>query len=358
MPDKKNIPVNKGHFELETPERIKAFQDKMSAGWEEEYLEYRRLWDELPARQEVRDYPLLVDLELADICNLQCPMCPIRTKDFKKKRTPGFMDTSLAKKIIDEVAGKIFALRVSWIGESTLHPDFLEIISYASKKGIKEIAFLTNGLKMKLSFFKEVAKVGADWITWSIDGMGETYEAIRKPLKFENVLENLRNIKKFKDENGLEKPVIKIQTVWPAIRENPSAFYNLLSPLVDLVAFNPLIDYLHKDNDIVYVDNFICPQPYQRVVVASDGRACMCSSDDFVERPIGDANRQSIYDIWHGEKVESYRRIHKQEEGFLTLECCAKCFYPRKTEVSETATVNGQEILIENYINRKQEVGE
>lgn len=353
-----NIPVNKGQSELEPPERMQEFQEKMSSGWGNEYYEYRKLWDDLPQQRRVSEYPLLVDLELSDICNLQCPMCVTRTDRFAQKRRKGFMDSGLAKKIIDEVAGKVFALRVSWIGESTLHPDFIDIINHAKYRGIKEIAFLTNGKTLDMELFKKIACAGATWITVSVDGLGDEYNAIRKPLVFEDTLEKLRKIKEFKDKRKLIKPVIKIQGVWPAIRGNPSAYYNTLAPFVDLVAYNPLIDYLHKDQGIVFEENFVCPQLYQRVVVASDGRASMCSSDDYVDLPVGDANEQSIYEIWHGDALNKMRKVHLRKDGFLQLEPCRICFYPRKTEINETAIINGRTIYIENYINRKQNIGE
>lgn len=357
MSDQKNTPVNKGHFELDTEERTREFYHKLSQGWSEEYYEYRRLWSELPATQKVREYPLLVDLELADICNLKCPMCPTTTDEFKDKRRKGLMDVNLAKKIIDEIAGKVFALRLSWIGESTLHPQFIELIEYAKERGIQEVAFLTNGFKLDLDYFKKLVDAGADWITISIDGIGDMYSKIRKPLVFEDIYQKLKDIKQYKDENNLIKPVIKIQAIWPSIKEDPSLYYNMIAPYVDLVAYNPLIDYLHQDDDIVYVDNFACPQHYQRVVIASNGQASMCSSDDFVDHPIGDANTQSIYDIWHGEAFQKMRDIHLKKDGFKSIKACKNCFYPRATENSEKAMVNDREIFIENYINRKQEIG-
>ncbi len=358
MSENKYIPVNKGHFDLDTDERVEGFGKKLSIGWEEDYYEYRRLWNELPTTKTVRDYPLLVDLELADVCNLDCPMCPTTTKEFKDKRRKGLMDKALAKKIIDEVAGKIYCMRLSWIGESTLHPDFIEILAYAKQKGIPEVAFLTNASKLNIEYFSKIANAGADWITISIDGLDEEYNKIRKPLTFVDTLQKLKDIKKYKDENGLVKPVIKIQTVWPAIRENPTKYYNTIAPNVDLVAYNPLIDYLHKDEDIVYVDNFSCPQHYQRVVVASNGQACMCSSDDFVDHPVGDTNHQTIHEIWHGEAFTNARETHAKKDGFLSMKACKNCFYPRATEINEEAMVDGRKVLVENYINRKQKIGE
>ena len=101
--NKKYTPVNKGHsYDLETEERLNEFKRKLSTGWEDEYKEYRRLWEELPNKRKVRDYPLLVDLETVSRCNLKCPMCPTITQEFLDKRvTPfkrGQMNLDLANK--------------------------------------------------------------------------------------------------------------------------------------------------------------------------------------------------------------------------------------------------------------------
>lgn len=356
------IPINKGHFDLEPPERAAEFSAKLGRGWETGYAEYRRLWEELPKTFVVRDYPLLVDLELSSRCNLTCPMCPTITDEFIAKRvTPfkkGNLDFSLIKKIIDEIAGKVFALRLSWVGEPTLHPKLADAVRYAKAKGIPEVSFLTNGTKLKLKYFAQLVEAGADWITISVDGLGENYNRIRKPLRFDETLAKIRAISEYKRERGLEKPVIKIQGVWPAVRDQADEFYNTFEPIVDLIAFNPLIDYLHRDKDIIYVDGFSCPQYYQRLVISSNGKAAMCSNDDNVDVVVGDAFTQSIHDIWHGEKMSALRALHREPDGFKKIPSCARCYYPRKTAPDEEAVINGRLIHIENYINRKQTIGE
>ena len=358
----RHVPVNKGHFfDLETPERVSAFYAKLSRGWENEYKEYRRLWESLPASGEVRDYPLLVDLETVSRCNLKCPMCPTVTDEFELKRVipfkKGQLKYDLIKKVIKEVAGKVYSLRLSWIGEPTLHPKLVDAVRLAKQSGIKEISFLTNGYRLHLEYFIKLAEAGVDLITISIDGMGDTYNQIRAPLKFDETLKKLQDISDYKKKNNLEKPLIKIQGVWPAIKEDPEGFYNTFSPIVDLIAFNPLIDYLHNDKNIIYEDNFACPQHYQRVVIGSNGKAAMCSSDDFMDIDIGDIAEQTVHEIWHGKKFDEVRKIHQNEDGFKSLKPCKNCFYPRKAMADEEATINRRVIRIENYINRAQIVG-
>lgn len=356
--DEKYIPINKGHFDLDTVERTNMFSEKLAEGWKNEYKEYRTKWVELPKKREIIEYPLLVDLELASACNLKCPMCYTITDEFKEKVKKGFMDFELFKKIVDEIAGKVFALRLSLRGEATLHKNFIDCIKYAKEKGIKEVSTLTHGGKLELEFFKKCVEAGIDWFTISIDGVDEEYNKIRKPLKFNDTLRRLQDIKKYKDENNLVKPVIKVQGIWPAIRPNPTKYYEMIAPLVDLVSYNPLIDYLRKDNEIVYEENFACPQLYQRIVVGSDGQVMMCSNDEDGEEIIGNAYDESIYSIWHGEKLNKIRYIHNQRDGFKTMAVCKACYYPRKMIPDEPAKVGNREIIVENYINRKQNAGE
>jgi len=352
------VPVNKGHFELDTEERSRAFHEKLGRGWEEEYQEYRSCWEVLPRERRVCDYPILVDVELASSCNLACPMCYTTTDYFEQNVKRKLMKWDLFRKVVDEVVGNVYALRLSWRGESTLHRRFVDAVKYAKDRGIKEVSFLTNGSKLDLDLFKRLVDAGADWITVSFDGLGEEYNKVRKPLVYEETLEKLRAAMEYKRENGIEKPVIKVQGVWPAIRKDPEAYYKTMREVSDLVAFNPIIDYLGKDGDILYEESFSCPQLYERVFVSSTGEVMMCNSDEYGEQIIGDAWKQTIHEIWHGEKLTRMRELHAKPRGFLEVLICKRCYYPRKTHVDESAVVEGRIIHIENYINRRQEIGE
>ena len=354
---KRFVPINKGNYVMETEEREALFEKYRAKGWEKEYAEYRKNWAEYPKNQYVPEYPLLVDIELSSLCNLKCPMCYTITEEFKKKVQTQLMDYTLFTKIVDEIANKVPAVRLSLRGEATLHPRFIDCIRYCKEKGIGEVSFLTNGSKLTKEYVTQIIEAGADWITISIDGIGEQYENIRKPLIFQETLQKIKEIYQIKQEKNFVKPVIKVQGIWPAIKENPSEYYNTFAPYVDQVAFNPLIDYLDKDEDIVYEEGFSCPQLYQRLVVGSDGKVLLCSNDEEGLQIIGDVSSSSIYDIWHGEKLNKIRNLH-QEERYKEIDVCRKCYLPRATEESEHAMVNDREIIIKNYVNRKQEIGE
>jgi len=350
------VPINKGNYSMDTPEREAAFEANRGYGWEAEYAAYRAKWSDYAKQQHVAEYPLLVDIELSSVCNLHCPMCYTITDEFAVKVNTTRMDWNLYTKIIDEIGGKVPAIRLSLRGEATLHKRFVDCIRYAKEHGIREVSALTHGGKLTLPFFKEIAAAGIDWITISIDGVGETYERIRKPLKFDEMLANIKAISAYKRENSLRRPVIKVQGIWPAIRENPKRYYDTFSPYVDLVAFNPLIDYLGNDGNIEYLENFTCPQQYQRLVIGADGLVMKCSNDEENQEVVGDIRRESVQEVWRGEKLEAVRALHKQSRGFMESAVCRRCYLPRKT-TEEQAEIDGRSFIVRNYTLRIQVVG-
>jgi radical SAM protein with 4Fe4S-binding SPASM domain len=352
-------PINKGQFTLETPEREKAFESNRSYGVEQAYRENRFQWEAYPRTQHVADYPLHVDIELSSICNLKCPMCYTITEQFKSKVNTGLMDFQLFKKIVDECASaKVFSIRLSLRGESFLHPRIVDCVAYAKNQGIKEVSTLTNGLRLDEKMFTEVMAAGIDWITISFDGLEETYEKIRRPAKFQRAVEKIANYAKLKRSAGRRKPVIKIQSVLPAIQDDPDAFYAVFAPISDLVSANPLIDYLQNDDSgsIIFEDNFCCPQIFQRLVVGADGLAMMCANDEENEHVVGDLNYESLHQIWQGEVYQRARETHKSHNGVQEYAICRKCYLPRKTE-KKVVHVEGRELIAENYLKRSQIIG-
>lgn len=355
--NKQIIPINKGNYSMDTSERERLFEKYRGEGWEEGYKEYRNNWTRCAREKIVLDYPLLVDIELSSVCNLHCPMCYTITDEFACNVHRGLMPFSLYKKIIDEIAGKVPAIRLSLRGEPTLNPDFIKCIHYAKRAGIKEVSSLTNASTLTKEFSEKMLLAGLDWLTISIDGIGEEYEKIRVPLKFEETIQKLEDIKDLKKRYEVHRPVIKVQGIWPSVKPHVEEYYSILKPITDLVAFNPLIDYLDNDDNIIYDEDFGCPQLYQRLVIGEDGKVMVCSNDENGRMCIGDVNKQSVFEIWHGNELTKMREMHSKIGGFREYELCKLCYLPRKTEDNEVAYVDGREFIIKNYIGRSQEIG-
>jgi radical SAM protein with 4Fe4S-binding SPASM domain len=284
-------------------------------------------------------------------------MCYTTTDEFKSDVNRGSMNFDLFKKLIDEsVKYNLYSIRLSLRGEAFLNPHIYDMIKYAKEKGIKEVSTLTHGGHVDEDKFKKLIKLGLDWLTISFDGIGEMYEKIRTPLKFNDQVNKIKKFQEIKKQEGVKKPVIKVQTIWPAISKNPKEFYDIFNPITDQIASNPLIDWLFNDTDIEYEENFTCPQLWERMVIGSDGRVMLCANDEIGAHIVGDVNNESIYDIWHGKKMKNAREIHIKHLGVKEINICKNCSLPRKTKKDFTKLDN-RTISIDNYINRSQSIG-
>ena len=99
----------------------------------------------------------------------------------------------------------------------------------------------------------------------------------------------------------------------------------------DQIGANPLIDYSHKALDSEFIENFTCPVSWQRLVIGSDGKVLLCSQDEYGMAIVGDANKESIYEIWHGKKLNDARESHLKKMGVEEVSPCKLCPLPRKT---------------------------
>ena len=343
--------INKGQIRLSDRKTNFSFEMNRSKGHFFSYILNRLRWHIYPRVHHVSNFPDHIDIEISSTCNLSCPMCYTITDEFKEKVNVGLMDINLFKKLIDECKKfKPYSIRISFRGEAFIHPNIFEMIEYARNAGIKEISSLTHGGMLDETKFRKLIDLKLDWLTISFDGLGEEYNRIRAPNIFEEQVEKIRRFSEIKKELKVVKPLIKIQTISSAIESNAMDFYNVFSDISDQIASNPLIDFSHTVIDDNYLEHFTCPQPWQRLVVGSDGNAMMCSMDEIGTYIVGNLNDNSIYDVWHGKKMQKAREIHLKELGVKELPPCKWCLYPRKTN-SKNIPVGDRNVSSYNYSN-------
>jgi len=350
------VKINQDQVHLSRWKRFQ-FNWRRGSGHFSAYLQNRFRWYVYPRLRYVPDFLDPVDVELSAACDMVCPMCYTVTEEFDQSVKKKLMSFDLFKKIVNECTRYgCYSIRLSLRGEPFLNKHIVEMIRYAKKAGIKEVSTLTNGLRLGPAMFKEIMEAGLDWLTISFDGMGKTYEEIRAPARFQEAVEKIKAYKRIKDEAGSVKPVIKIQPVWPSIKDCAREFYDLFESYVDHIASNPLVDYLRKDTDIEYWENFTCPVLYQRLVIGSDGKILLCSNDEMGAHPLGDANTDSLFDVWHGARMEEARAIHRRHRGVELLEPCKHCYLPRKTQ-RVLEKMGDAYFPVEKLINRPDVVG-
>jgi radical SAM protein with 4Fe4S-binding SPASM domain len=308
-----------------------------------EYFDYRKKWKEYPEKRIVKDFPLHLDIESTNNCNLRCIMCG---RNFMKEKL-GRIDFKLFKKIIDEGAKyNLPSIKLNYRGEPLLHPKISEMVKYAKEKGIIEVQFNTNGFLLSEKKAKELIRAGLDRIIFSFDGATKkTYEKIRRGSNFERVVDNIKNLVALRNKMKLERPLVRVQMV--KMKENgkeAEKFIEMWQPVANRVGLikerNPLGS--KKKNK-----GFACPQIWQRLMICWDGEVRMCCGDWYGEVVLGNVKKEKIHDIWHSEKLKKIRKLHA-ENNFNKIPVCAKC------EINTPRADKELEKLAEKY-NKNQE---
>lgn len=265
-------------------------------------------------------FPPHIDIEPTMLCNMKCSMCFQQHLDISKE---GYLDFELYKKIVDECSiNRLYSIRLCHRGEPLMHPRIVDMVKYAKDKGIKEVFTLTNGLLLEEQLIKRLYAAGLDWLQLSIDGTYDVYEKIRKPARFEDIYSKVKLLHKIRKQQGRLRPILWIQSLWSSVKHNPEEFINLFAPYVDKIAFHVDFDYeqrFRKD------PNFICYRLWHRMMIMADGVVPMCNSDFLKDEIIGDIRKQSIKEIWNGEKLKRIRKLNLKRRRLELAPCATKC---------------------------------
>ena len=156
--------------------------------------------------------PPEVNIETTSICNARCIMCPIDKLDRPKKS----MDMALFKRVVDDcVATGVKCLKLHNYGEPLLTLGFKEMLRYIRTRssGI-DIQFSSNGSLLDDRWARILVQEKVNRVHITIDGLRkETYEKIRIGLKYETVVNNIRNFVRLKKQLRVKYPEIYVEFI-------------------------------------------------------------------------------------------------------------------------------------------------
>lgn len=284
-----------------------------------EYIEYRRCWEEYPANFVVRDFPLHLDIESTNRCNLRCTFCD--KLPVMRKNQIGDMNFDLYKKIIDEGSEKgLYGVKLSYRGESLLHKKISEMVSYAKNKGIIDVYFNSNGMLLSEDMSLRLLDAGLDRISISIEGTDPiSFEKERRGAKFSTIKNNIINLIELRNRKQSSCPKVRIQTVaLPGL--DLESYKKYWAAYCDEVA---AIDYKDASARNVNINDsdWACPQLWQRMTIEWDGTIMPCNNDDLRSLSPGNVNEKSVEDCWHAAVVEKARALHRNGQSHLLASC-------------------------------------
>lgn len=256
------------------------------------------------------------------------------------------LNHEMFRKLIDELAPTLSWLTFYFQGEPYLHPEFTDMVAYASSKNIYT-ATSTNAHFLTPASAERTVRSGLDRLIISIDGTTQdSYTSYRVGGSLSKVLEGTRNIVEAKKALKSRTPHVVFQflVVAPNEHQIPEVYRMARAYGVDQVVLktaqiydfqggSPLIPkqdrysrYRQKPDGTWEIKNRLddhCWKMWQSCVVTWDGKVVPCCFDKDAHFVLGNINDQSFTDIWYGEAYDRFRRsvLNARSE----IEMCRNC---------------------------------
>ena len=297
------------------------------------FEEYREFWNEVQSAAFLTEFPLHLDIELTSICNLKCKMC-WQANDPDKIEF-GMMSEILFKKIIDEgVKNGLCAIKLQSRGEAMMHPKIFEFSKYAKDQGVIDIHLTTNGtLFLKQDKIQDLFKSGIDKLIFSYDeGHEESIKEIYKnKKKIPNIINIFNKISEIKNEKKMKKPLLVVQTFLSdnEKKEEKIKEINQLFKNVDNINLNQLWNSMPLEESLPGLKKNYefhpCSYLWSRMLVFWNGNVVPCCrdyEDKFFK--IGNANNDTIKDIWLSKEFMKLREMHLKGSR-IQIPICHNC---------------------------------
>lgn len=302
---------------------------------------YFAKWTKQPIQ---RGLPFNISFEPTTSCNLGCPECPSGLKNFT--RPTGQLEIDFYKKTLDEIGNHLMYLYFYFQGEPYMHPQFLQLVKYASQKKIYTVTstnahFLTERKAM------ETVESGLDRILISIDGTTQqTYEQYRIGGSLQKVIDGAKNLVEARKKMNSKTPYIIFQFL--VVKPNQHQIEDLqklaatigvdevklkTAQVYDFENGNDLIPtierysrYRNTGNGKYRIKNNLlnhCWKLWHSTVITWDGKIVPCCFDKDAQYQLGDLKTKSFAEIWQSDLYRSFRsKILKSRKE---IDICTNC---------------------------------
>lgn len=308
-------------------------------------LKVEREYKEKKSFLESRPYYFYVDI--GNICNLRCPLCPTGTQSDKRKR--GFMNYKTYRTILDKI--KPYAIEVmlfNW-GEPFLNKDLFKIIKYTKTNGL--YATLSSNFNTPTEeMIANIVKSRVDQIIISLDGASQkSYSAYRRGGDFNKVITNLKKLVNYKKRYKSKTPKIiwKFLTNKKNIKELKIAKkmagelgvnfrwgrMTLNQQIIrkgEIIDKNLIEEWIPKklrDRESNY--RFAAPPPcrflYDTMVINPEGTISPCCAIFDAKTDFGDILKSSLEKLWNNKKFVSSRKIFQKNSNNQVKTICHDC---------------------------------
>lgn len=308
----------------------------------------RPLWQLIP--QQV---PYGIQIDPTNLCNFRCPFCPTGNGALLAHvgRPKGTMDFRLYQKIVADLheltqqcGQKIRRLQLWKDGEPLLHKQLPDMIRSAKYAQVAEsIETTTNGALLTRDKSAQLINAGLDVLRISVEHVQDAfYEKVSNgKIKYEDIRENVRVCFGTKLASASTMHLhVKIVDAGLLDAEKEK-FARDFAPICDswnverIMGWsrNDLQDFTMgvssttgPDGMVRKMNRIVCPEPFAKLMFNFDGTVSVCCVDWSHGTIVGDVKRDTVHEIWTGERLREFRLLHLSGKR-NKITPCSSCDY-------------------------------
>lgn len=278
-----------------------------------------------------------INIEISNICNLQCSFCPevIRTKKL--------MDLEMFESIIQQVAPLTDQVCLHLMGDPLVHPKLKEIIEICERHQTP-IFFVTNAVLLKETQSELLLSPIIRQVNFSLHSFFDNFPD-RDPTDY------LTRVFQFTEKAFLKRPDLYINyRLWNLddVQNTTSKNQEMLNRICDYFQFSNDFDievtkqkslkiknrlYLHFDTEFIWPSLDLptlgvqgtCYGLKSHFGIHADGTVVPCCLDKEASIPLGNIKNQSVQDIINSPRAQNILQGFRNRN--LVEELCQKCQY-------------------------------
>lgn len=296
------------------------------------------LWEVVPL-----DTPWTMYLDVTNRCNFKCIYCPTGNPDMLRQagvvRPQVHMPLSMYVKITNDL--KQFPRKVKIVnlykdGDPLVRRDFTELVKILRDADVTEkIYSKTNG--ELIGWHSDLAEAPMDMLGISVphSDPDKIFSVVGKAINYQKYLDDIKRLY----EDSRRKFTLNAKMAFYRMTdEDIEKFYHDFEPITDTVAIEGLhgwgaaevkdmfLEDIGTHDGVPFNYKIACPLPFYMLSVSSDGIVNTCCAEWGNFHHHGDITKQSLRDIWQGEKLRQFRVMHLEGKR-AENRACADCQY-------------------------------
>lgn len=265
--------------------------------------------------------PFTIFIEPTNLCTFRCTMCPHSLKDYAKQA--GYhqlIPITLYRKVIDDIAalGGCKSLCLWFDGEPLIHPDIGEMLKLG-RTVTQRLTLTTNASLLTEDRAQEIIDAEVDYVKVSIYGISQkaherTTGNKNEKFSVDHIRNNVFRLRTMRDEQNKNGHIFAANML---TRDEWQEFVDRYKDVADEVVPINLVSWGSDLISVSVVTGQIkaCPHPFYTLVVRANGEVVPCAVAWSRDLIIGDVNKETLSEIWNGDKMKSLREMHLAGEG-------------------------------------------